>query len=139
MARMMRNGALLTGDLGRFDDDGFLYIVGRKKEMIKVGGQIVYAPEVEAALHKHDGIAEAAVIGIADKMKGEAVKAFVVLHESTTLAVEDIRYFAREHLAQFKVPSTIEIRQALPKNRTGKIDKTLLINEGIIIKGKKDD
>lgn len=125
-AQMMRNGALHTGDLGRFDNQGFLYIVGRKKEMIKVGGQIVYAPEVEAALHKHEGIAEVAVIGITDQMKGEAVKAFVVLHEGIKLAVEDIRYFAREHLATFKVPTQIELREALPKNRTGKIDKTQL-------------
>ncbi len=125
-AQMLKDGVLYTGDLGRIDDEGFLYIVGRKKEMIKVGGQIVYAPEVEAALYKHEGIAEVAVIGISDKMKGEAVKAFVVLHDQANIAAEDIRYFAREHLAQFKVPAQIEIREELPKNRTGKIDKELL-------------
>ncbi|MCA9408808.1 MAG: AMP-binding protein, partial [Candidatus Omnitrophica bacterium] len=97
-AATIRNGWLHTGDLGRFDKEGFLYIVGRKKEMIKVGGQIVFAPEVETALHKHPEIAEAAVIGVEDKMKGEVVKAFVVLRKSSVLTTEDVRYFARQHL-----------------------------------------
>jgi len=124
-----RGGWFHTGDLGRFDKDGFLYIVGRKKEMIKVAGQIVYAPEVEAALCKHEAVLEAAVIGVADDMRGESVKAFVVLKEGITLEPLEIKYFAKEHLANFKVPQTIEIRSALPKNRTGKIDKELLKQE----------
>jgi len=122
----IRDGWLYTGDLGRFDGEGFLYIVGRKKEMIKVGGQIVYAPEVEAVLYKHEAVAEAVVVGVADKMKGEAVKAFIVLHEGTEMKPEDLRYFAREHLANFKVPQSIELLSELPKNRTGKIDKEAL-------------
>ena len=121
-----RNGFFHTGDLGRFDEDGLLYIVGRKKEMIKVAGQIVFAPEVEAALCKHEAVLEAAVIGVADNMRGEALKAFVVLKEGINVNPLDIKYFAREHLANFKVPQTIEIRETLPKNRTGKIDKELL-------------
>lgn len=125
-AALKRNGWLYTGDLGRFDREGFLYIVGRKKEMIKVGGQIVYAPEVEAALQKHEAVAEAAVIGAPDSLRGETVKAFVVLRESAKTTPEDLRYFAREHLAHFKVPHSIEIRKELPKNRTGKVDKELL-------------
>ena len=133
-AELMRNGWFHTGDLGRFDAEGFLYIVGRKKEMIKVGGQIVYAPEVESALYKHEAVAEAAVIGIPDALRGEAVKAFVVLKELASVSVEDLRYFAREHLAHFKVPHSIELRQSLPKNRTGKIDKELLKQETIILK-----
>jgi long-chain acyl-CoA synthetase len=126
---ILKKGWLYTGDLGRFDKDGFLYIVGRKKEMIKVAGQIVYAPEVEAVLYKHQEIAEAAVIGVPDKMKGEAVLAVVVLKEGSKLTPEDIRYFTREQLANFKVPATVEIRKELPKNRTGKIDKELLKQE----------
>jgi len=125
-AAAKRGGWFHTGDLGRFDHDGFLYIVGRKKEMIKVAGQIVYAPEVEAALCKHEAVLEAAVIGVADDMRGESVKAFVVLKEGFKIEPLEIKYFAREHLANFKVPQTIEIRQELPKNRTGKIDKELL-------------
>lgn len=121
-----KNGWLYTGDLGKFDAEGFLYIVGRKKEMIKVAGQIVYAPEVEEALYKHEDILEVAVIGVDDAMRGEVVKAFVVLKEGAALLEEDIRYFAREHLAKFKVPQYIEIRKELSKNRTGKIDKEQL-------------
>lgn len=124
-----RNGWFHTGDLGRFDKDGFLYIVGRKKEMIKVAGQIVYAPEVEAALCKHEAVLEAAVIGVADDMRGESVKAFVVLKEGFNIEPLEIKYFAKEHLANFKVPQTVEIRSVLPKNRTGKIDKELLKQE----------
>ena len=121
-----RNGWFHTGDLGRFDDEGFLYIVGRKKEMIKVAGQIVYAPEVEAALCKHEGVLEAAVIGVSDDLRGESIRAFVVLKEGVNVEPLEIKYFARAHLANFKVPQTIEIRAALPKNRAGKIDKELL-------------
>jgi len=124
-----RGGWFHTGDLGRFDAQGFLYIVGRKKEMIKVAGQIVYAPEVEIALCKHEAVLEAAVIGVADDMRGEAVKAFVVLKEGFAIEPLEIKYFVKEHLANFKVPQTIEIRSMLPKNRTGKIDKELLKQE----------
>ncbi len=125
-AEAKRNGFFHTGDLGRFDEEGLLYIVGRKKEMIKVAGQIVFAPEVEAALCKHEAILEAAVIGVADHMRGEAVKAFVVLKEGMILDPLEVKYFAKEHLANFKVPHTVEIRESLPKNRTGKIDKEAL-------------
>ncbi|MBF0490507.1 MAG: AMP-binding protein [Candidatus Omnitrophica bacterium] len=127
-----RNGFFHTGDLGRFDDNGFLYIVGRKKEMIKVAGQIVYAPEVEAALCKHESVLEAAVIGVPDPMRGESVKAYVVLKEGVAINPLDIKYFAREHLANFKVPQTVEIREFLPKNRTGKIDKEALKQQTVI-------
>jgi long-chain acyl-CoA synthetase len=123
---LMAKGWFHTGDLGKFDSEGYLYIVGRKKEMIKVAGQIVYAPEVEAAFYKHEEVLEAAVIGVVDALRGEAVKAFIVVKPESKLTPEDLRYFAKEHLANFKVPQTIEIREALPKNRTGKIDKEAL-------------
>ena len=122
----LKNGWFHTGDLGRFDSDGFLYIVGRKKEMIKVGGEIVFEPEVESIIYKHPDIAEAAVVGVADKLRGEVPKAFIVLKENKTVNEEDLRYFLRQHLAHFKVPHYFEFVPALPKNRTGKIDKEIL-------------
>ena len=122
----IRNGWFYTGDLGKFDAQGFLYIVGRKKEMIKVGGEIVFEPEVEASLQKHPDITEAAVIGIADKLRGEVPKAFVVVKEGKSISTEDLRYFLRQHLAHFKIPHYFEFCPALPKNRIGKIDKEQL-------------
>ncbi|MFH1457783.1 MAG: class I adenylate-forming enzyme family protein [Candidatus Omnitrophota bacterium] len=126
-----RNGWFHTGDLGRFDDEGYLYISGRKKEMIKVAGEIVFEPEIESALHKHPEIAEAAVIGVADKLRGEVPKAIVVLKEGSQAIEEDLRYFLRQHLAHFKIPHYFEFRTSLPKNRAGKVDKEGLRKEGV--------
>jgi acyl-CoA synthetase (AMP-forming)/AMP-acid ligase II len=125
-AQTMRNGWFHTGDLGRFDSDGDLYIVGRKKEMIKVAGEIVFEPEVESAIHKHPAIAEVAVVGVGDKLRGEVPKAFIVLKEGSSLSEEDLRYFCRQHLAHFKIPHYFEFTPSLPKNRVGKVDKEKL-------------
>ncbi|MDD5560951.1 MAG: class I adenylate-forming enzyme family protein [Candidatus Omnitrophica bacterium] len=122
----IRNGWFYTGDLGRFDAEGFLYIVGRKKEMIKVGGEIVFEPEVESVLLRHPGVAEAAVIGVFDKLRGELPKAFLAVKEGENISEEDLRYFLRQHLAHFKIPHYFEFCKELPKNRTGKIDKEKL-------------
>ncbi|MEK6563781.1 MAG: AMP-binding protein [Candidatus Omnitrophota bacterium] len=126
-AEVIKNGWFHTGDLGRFDEEGFLYIVGRKKDMIKVSGEIVYSFEVENVLLKHPSVQEAAVVGIPDKLRGEIVKAFVVLKKGIDIeAAEDIRLFCREHLAHFKVPHNVEIRESLPKTPSGKIQKETL-------------
>ncbi len=125
-AEVIRNGWFHTGDLGRLDEEGFLYIVGRKKDMIKVSGEIVYSFEVENALLKHPAVAEAAVVGMPDKLRGELVKAFVVLKKDALVQAEDIRLFCREHLAHFKVPHSVEFRDALPKTPSGKIQKEKL-------------
>jgi len=122
----IRHGWFYTGDLGRFDQEGFLYIVGRKKEMIKVGGEIVFEPEVEASLQKHPDVAEAAVIGVSDKLRGEVPKAFIVAKEAKVIQAEDLRFFLRQHLAHFKIPHYFEFCDTLPKNRAGKIDKEKL-------------
>jgi long-chain acyl-CoA synthetase len=122
----IRNGWFHTGDLGRFDEENDLYIVGRKKEMIKVGGEIVFEPEVEAALHRHPDIAEVAVVGAPDKLRGEIPKAYVVLKEGKSQTAETLRYFCKEHLAHFKIPHYYEFVESLPKNRAGKIDKEQL-------------
>jgi len=125
-AQAIRNGWFHTGDLGRFDNEGYLYIVGRKKEMIKVSGEIVFEPEIEAAIHKHPDVREVAVIGVPDKLRGELPKAYVVLKGESKVTQDDLRYFCREHLAHFKVPHYFEFMTALPKNRAGKIDKEKL-------------
>ncbi len=125
-AETLRQGWFHTGDLGKFDDEDHLYIVGRKKEMIKVGGEIVFEPEVEAAIYKHISVAEAAVVGVSDKLRGEVPKAFIALKEGQSLSEEDLRYFLRQHLAHFKIPHYFEFMASLPKNRTGKIDKEVL-------------
>jgi long-chain acyl-CoA synthetase len=122
----IRNNWFFSGDLGRFDAEGHLYIVGRKKEMIKVGGEIVFEPEVESVIHRHPDIAEVAVVGVADKLRGEVPKAYVSLKEGKSLSEEDLRYFLREHLAHFKIPHYFEFLPALPKNRIGKVDKEML-------------
>jgi len=134
-AQTKRNGWFHTGDLGRFDKDGFLYIVGRKKEMIKVAGEIVFEPEVEAAIYKHPAVKEVAVVGVEDKLRGEVPYAFVVLKDNLKLTAEELRYFLRQHLGHFKIPHYFEFRDELPKNRTGKIDKETLRNEAKLAQG----
>ena len=124
--RVMRNGWFHTGDLGRFDDKDYLYIVGRKKEMIKVSGEIVYATEVESVIARHPLVKEVAVVGVPDKLRGENVKAFVEPKQDVELKEEDIRYFAKEHLARFKVPHIIQFINKLPKTGSGKVDKAQL-------------
>ena len=128
-AQTIRNGWFHTGDLGRFDEEGDLYIVGRIKEMIKVGGEIVFEPELESAIHKHPDIAEVAVIGVADKLRGEVPKAFVVLREGKSSDEQGLRYFCRQHLAHFKIPHYFEFKTSLPKTGSGKIDKENLRKE----------
>ncbi|MCM8796281.1 MAG: acyl--CoA ligase [Candidatus Omnitrophica bacterium] len=125
-SQTMRGGWFHTGDLGKFDEEGFLYIVGRKKEMIKVAGEIVFEPEVESVIHRHPDVVEVAVVGVPDKLRGEVPKAFIVLKENSRVSEEEMRYFCRQHLAHFKIPHYFEFRSALPKNRTGKIDKESL-------------
>lgn len=122
----IRDGWFHTGDLGKFDEEGFLYIVGRKKDMIKVSGEIVYSFEVENALTGHPAVAEAAVVGVPDKLRGELVKAFVVLKKDLSATQEELRFFCKEHLAHFKIPKEIEFRDSLPKTPSGKIQKEKL-------------
>ncbi len=129
---VMRDGWFHTGDLGRFDEEGFLYIVGRKKDMIKVSGEIVYSFEVENALLKHAAVQEAAVVGMPDRLRGEMVKAFVVFKKEVQSTPEELRSFCREHLAHFKVPHSIEVRDSLPKTPSGKIQKEKLKAQEII-------
>ncbi|WP_110114387.1 fatty acid--CoA ligase family protein [Bacillus sp. CGMCC 1.16541] len=116
----IKDGWLYTGDLGRVDEEGYFYIVDRKKDMIIVGGYNVYPREVEEVLYNHEAVTEVAVIGVPDMNFGEAVKCFVVVRDST-VTEEDLLQHCREQLAKYKVPTEIEFLEELPKNTTGKI------------------
>jgi len=123
---LTEDGWLKTGDIVRVDSDRLHYIVGRKKDMIKVAGEIVFSAEVEEKIHKYSKVAEVAVIGVADKLRGEVPKAFIVLKEEETFSEQELKDFLKEHLAHFKIPHHFEFVGDLPKNRTGKIDKQKL-------------
>ncbi|MBL7131957.1 MAG: AMP-binding protein [Candidatus Omnitrophica bacterium] len=124
----IRDGWFYTGDLARKDEEGLFYIVGRKKEMIKVAGELVYSPEVEEVIHRHPKISEVAVVGVADQLRGEVPKAFLILNQGEKMAEDELRYFCRQHLAHFKIPHYFEFRDSLPKTRSGKIDKASLMS-----------
>ncbi len=116
-----------TGDLGYFDKDGYLFIVGRLKELIIRGGYNVYPVEIEDVLHAHPAVAEAAVVGIPDDRLGEEVKAVVVLKPEAALTADELIAFCRERIAAYKYPRVVEFRGALPKNALGKILKDQLV------------
>ena len=103
------------------DEEGYFQIVDRKKDMIICGGFNVYPRDVEEVLFKHPAVQEAAVVGIPDEYRGETVKAFVVLKEGTSATEEEIIAFCREHLAKYKVPTSVEFRSELPKSTVGKV------------------
>ena len=112
-----------TGDLGRVDDDGFLFIEDRIKDMIITGGENVYSPEVERVLAEHPAVAEVAIIGVPDDRWGETVKAVVAFKPDQAVPAEELIAFARERLAGYKAPSSIDVVEALPRNPSGKILK----------------
>src|SRR5438874_3660636 len=117
----LRNGWLHTGDMGCFDEDGYLYIVERKKDLIIRGGFNIYPRDVEEVLATHPAVIEAAVVGIPSERMGEEVKAFVVIN--TPVDAETLMAYCRERLANYKTPVQIEFIDALPRNAVGKIDK----------------
>ncbi|MBI3402789.1 MAG: AMP-binding protein [Acidobacteria bacterium] len=120
---------LHTGDLGYLDDDGYVFIVDRKKDLIKTSGFQVWPREVEEALALHPAVGEVGVAGVADPSKGEAVKAWVVLRAGHTTTEHDLRTFCRDKLAPYKVPSSIEFRKDLPKTMVGKVLRRALKEE----------
>ncbi len=117
----LRNGWLHTGDMGRFDEDGYLYIVERKKDLIIRGGFNIYPRDIEEVLNRHQDVIESAVIGIPSERMGEEVKAFVVTR--TEVDAETLKAYCRVSLANYKTPVEIEFVNALPRNAVGKIDK----------------
>ncbi|MCK2215896.1 long-chain fatty acid--CoA ligase [Actinomadura sp. ATCC 31491] len=122
-AEVMTGGWLHTGDLGYEDDDGFFFIVDRKKELIIRGGYNVYPREVEEVLYTHPAVAEAAVIGVPDARLGEEVVAFVTLHPDASATPEELTAFCRDRMASYKYPRSVEVRGTLPKLPNGKIAK----------------
>jgi long-chain acyl-CoA synthetase len=112
---------LHTGDLGYLDQDGYLFIVDRKKDLIKTSGYQVWPREVEEVLSSHPAVAEAGVAGLPDELKGEAVRAWVVLRAGQSATADDLRAFCRERLAPYKVPARVEFRTELPKTMVGKV------------------
>ncbi|MDW7673575.1 MAG: long-chain fatty acid--CoA ligase [Bacillota bacterium] len=125
-ASAIRDGWLYTGDLAMMDEDGFFFIVGRKKELIIASGFNVYPVEVEEVLYTYPKVLEAAVIGVPHPYRGETVKAYIVLKDGEEATAEEIIAFCKKHLATFKVPELIEFRQEMPKSTVGKILKKVL-------------
>jgi len=117
------DGWLRTGDAGYRDDDGFLYLHDRVKDMIVSGGENIYPAEVENVLAKHPDVDDVAVIGVPDERWGEAVKAVVVRGTNSNLTEDDLIAFARQHLAGYKLPKSVAFTEVLPRNPSGKLLK----------------
>jgi long-chain acyl-CoA synthetase len=124
----MRDGWLYTGDIGRFDEDGFLYHLGRKDDMIIVGGLNVFPAEIENILKQHPQVYEVAAVGVPDEDRGAEIRAFVVLTGSAVVSERELISFCRQRLASYKVPRAVEFRKSLPRTSTGKIARRLLVN-----------
>jgi long-chain acyl-CoA synthetase len=126
------DGWFHTGDVGRVDDDGYLYVVDRLKDVIIRGGENIYAAEIEGVLYEHPEVSEAAIVGLPDEKYGEIVAAFVRLHDGATVDADGLRDWVRGRLAAFKVPAVVDIRSdSLPRNATGKVLKRDLREQAV--------
>ena len=122
-AKTLKDGWLWSGDAGFFDEEGFLYIHDRVKDMIISGGENIYPAEIESALYGHPAIADVAVIGVPDDRWGEAVKAIVVRAQDHDISEGEVIEYARERIAHYKCPKSVDFIDELPRNATGKILK----------------
>jgi long-chain acyl-CoA synthetase len=129
-AMVLRDGWLYTGDLARMDEDGYFYIVERKKDLIIAGGYKIYPREVEEVLYQHPGVREAAAFGVPDAYRGETVKVVIVPQDGVSLTAADIEAHCRHLLAVYKVPKIIEFRTELPKSLVGKVLRRALREAG---------
>jgi long-chain acyl-CoA synthetase len=134
---VLRDGWLYTGDIARMDEDGYFYIEDRKKDLIITGGYNVYPREVEEVLYQHPKVLEASVIGVPSKVRGERIKAFVVLKEGVTAQPSKIVEFCKERLAPYKVPKSVVFRDELPKSLAGKVLRRVLREEELARMAKK--
>jgi len=125
-AEVLRGGWMHTGDIGRFDENGFLYILDRKKDMIKPGGENVYTPEVESMIAAHPAVLEVAVIGVPDEKWGEAIRAVVATRPGASLNESELIAWCRERMTHFKCPASVIFVESLPKGGTGKVQKGVL-------------
>ncbi len=130
-AGMIRNGWLYTGDLAIMDEEGYLRIVGRKKDMILAGGYNIFPDEIDRVLMSHPNVVEACTIGIPDEKRGETVKSFVQLDPTSSVSAEELTEFCREHMARYKVPKQWEFRDELPKSSMMKLLRRVLRDEEI--------
>ncbi|GGF69411.1 dicarboxylate--CoA ligase PimA [Azorhizobium oxalatiphilum] len=128
-AQVFVDGAFRTGDVGYVDPDGYLFLVDRIKDVILCGGFNVYPRIIEEALYLHDAVSEAVVIGVNDKYRGQAPKAFVTLREGHAASPEDLKHFLTEQVSKVEMPKDIEIRESLPRTLVGKLSKKELIEE----------
>jgi long-chain acyl-CoA synthetase len=125
----LRDGWLYTGDIARMDEQGYFYIVDRKKELIKPGGFQVWPRDVEEVLQNHPAIMDVGVAGVPDPKRGETVKAWIVLKEGMELSIEEIKEWSSDKLAKYKIPTEIEFRDELPKTHVGKLLRRELVRE----------
>jgi long-chain acyl-CoA synthetase len=132
----LRDGWLYTGDIARMDEDGYFYIVDRKKEVIKPSGFQVWPREVEEVISDNPKVLEVGVAGIPDAYRGETVKAWVVLKPGEKADVEEIRGWCKERLAPFKVPTHVEFRDEIPKTTVGKILRRELLKQHMDAQGE---
>jgi long-chain acyl-CoA synthetase len=129
-AEAIRDGWFHTGDIARIDEDGFVFIVDRAKDMVLRGGENIYCSEVESAIYEHPDVAEVAVFGLPDDRLGETVAAAIVLRPGATTTEDDLSAFLAERIAKFKIPSTVWLRsEQLPRNASGKFLKRELRDE----------
>ncbi|GAV23519.1 long-chain-fatty-acid--CoA ligase [Carboxydothermus pertinax] len=136
-ARALRDGWLYTGDIAKMDEDGFFYIVDRKKDMIIASGYNIYPREVEEVLYQHPKVKEAIVVGVPDAYRGETVKAYIVVKDGETLTEQEVIEFCNARLARYKVPRLVEFRSELPKTAVGKVLRRLLREEELKKQGSE--
>ncbi|SET64540.1 long-chain acyl-CoA synthetase [Oceanobacillus limi] len=127
----LRDGWLYTGDIARVDEDGYVYIIDRKKDLIIAGGFNIYPRDVEEVIYEHPAVMEAVVVGIPDAYRGETVKAVVVLKEGASCTQEELIAYCRENMAAYKVPRVVEFRDELPKTNVGKILRRAIREESM--------
>lgn len=137
--KVLKDGWFSTGDIAKMDEDGYFYIIDRKKDMIIAGGFNIFPREVEEVLFEHPSIQEATVVGVPDSYRGETVKAYIVLKEGETVDERELDQFCRQRLASYKVPRIYEFRKELPKSTIGKVLRRVLLEEELEKQNKNSD